>query len=251
MSDYSQDVVNIAIISVSNQLELSRQMKTSAIKTLGNLTCSFHIIDNNGNGRFSSAASAYNSFLDQSIEAEVYVFCHQDIIFLHEALQTMYRLCMEDPMVLYGAAGVKNDGNKDVSRVISSMAMIQEGWNYKTLRKDTTESVFTLDECLICGSGQLFNNLRFDEKVCDGWHLYVAELCMQCHVKKIPVKVFDADIVHLSGGTQDKSFFICEKRIVKKYRGIFPVISYTCGWAYTGPLKYWLLSIYRKIRYGI
>ncbi len=108
-----------------------------------------------------------------------------------------------------------------------------------------------MDECLICGSRELFSQLRFDEETCDGWHLYAAELSMQCQVRGNPVKVFDADIVHLSGGDPDKSFYSCEKKLAIKYRAHFSIISYTCGWAYTNPIKYSLLTLYRKIRYRI
>ena len=120
-----------------------------------------------------------------------------------------------------------------------------------TLEKGTTQEVFTLDECLIAGNREVFRNLRFDEEVCDGWHLYAVDLSLQCQVKHIPVMVYGANIVHLSGGTQDESFYTCERKLVKKYRKEFPLISYTCGWAYTNPLKYFILRIYRRIRFGV
>ncbi len=79
----------------------------------------------------------------------------------------------------------------------------------------------------------------------------VKELSLQWHMRGIPVRVFDANIVHLSGGTQDKTFYQIERNVVEKYRGFFPLISYTCGWVYTGRIQYLLLRLYRKARYKI
>ena len=242
---------NLGIVTVYNNVELFSGLQKS-VSEASDISCKVIAIDNRDNMSFSSAAAAYNSVLALSPEAEVLVFCHQDIVFLNNSLLDIFSICKKEPFTLFGAAGVKNSGHGGGrKRIISSMALIQEGWNYESLPKGTTQDVFSLDECLICGSRELFSQLRFDDQVCDGWHLYATELCMQCHVKGIPVKVFDADIVHLSGGNQDKSFYDCEKKLVKKYRKKFPLISYTCGWAYTDPIRYWLLTAYRKLRYGI
>ncbi len=241
----------ISIISIFNSDKLASQLKQSAENTKADLYVGYHLMDNRGNKLFRSAAEGYNFALDQFRDGDVLVFCHQDIIFLPDALKTIYRLCRENPNTLFGAAGVKNIRQKDDSRIISSMAVIQEGWNYKTLKRGEVQDVFTLDECLIAGNRDLFEHLRFDEDVCDGWHLYAAELCMQCHVKGYPVKVFYSNIVHLSGGNPDKSFYSCERKLVKKYRKHFSRITYSCGWTYTDPVRYGLLSLYRRVRYHI
>lgn len=251
MSEETKNRSNIVVVSIFTDEKLADQMRESAEKTKEDLTVGYTQLDNRGNRLYHSAAEGYNDTLEHPLESEVIVFCHQDIIFLPGALQTIYRLCSENKSTLFGAAGVRNAHKEGESRIISSMAIIQEGWNYKSLKKGETQDAFTLDECLIAGSRELFEELRFDEEVCDGWHLYAAELCMQCHVKGYPVKVFDANIVHLSGGNQDKTFYQCERKLVKKYRNHFPLISYTCGWAYTDPVRYGLLMLYRKIRYGI
>ena len=242
----------LAIITVYNNEELAEQMTETAAKASRGYSCQFITINNKNNNLYPSAAAAFNAVLDQMPDADVFVFCHQDIVFLNQSLYDIYSICMGEPLTLFGAAGVKNTGpHGGGKRIISSMALFKDGWNYKTLEKGTTEEVFTLDECLICASRSLFAQLKFDEETCNGWHLYAAELCMQCHVKGLCVKVFDADIVHLSGGSQDKSFYVCERKLVKKYRKTFPIISYTCGWAYTDPFRYACLKLYRRFRYGI
>ena len=240
----------LAVICCYNQEMLMRQMRDS-IQDGGLEADEIDFIGlDNREKRFSSAAEAYNHAIAAESLAEVLVFCHQDIIFLEGSLKRIYELCIRSEQALYGAAGVRNTGHGGKERVISAMAVIQRGWNYTTLKKDSIEDVFTLDECLIAGNRRLFESLRFDEEVCSGWHLYAAELSLQCIKRGIPVRVFDANIVHLSRGTQDSTFYECEKRLVKKYHRDFRMISYTCGWAYTDPVLYGLLCLYRRLRYS-
>lgn len=220
----------IVIITCFNNKQMLEQMKNSVYKESGisEKECKIFAIDNTKN-KFSSAAKAYNYALRHVTKAEVLVFCHQDILFLEHSIEDIIQVCLEYPETLFGAAGVKNVGNKRDNRIISHMAMIKPEWKYETLEEGTTEEVFTLDECLIAGTSELFKRLVFDETVCDGWHLYAADLCMDCKRKGIPVKVYDANIAHLSGGNPDKSFYECERKFVKKYRNDFKIISYSCG----------------------
>lgn len=131
------------------------------------------------------------------------------------------------------------------------MSLEKEGWKYRTLTEGTIKDVFTLDECLIACHSDVMQKVSFDSKVCNGWHLYAADLCIQCQIKGIKVAVFDADIVHLSHGNTDNNFYICERKLAKKWRKDFQKISYSCGWTYTNPILYWLLHIYRKVKFGI
>lgn len=243
---------NITIISVYNNEKLFQQMKKSVSMCSGLEHLSIQIIGiNNVNNDFKSASEAYNNAINKSDSTEMYIFCHQDIVFLRNSIIDIYNLCMSDTNTLFGSAGVKNAKNNIGERVISRMSMFQDGWRYKSLAQGAVEDVFTLDECMIAANSCVFKSIQFDEINCDGWHLYAADLCMQCHILDIPVKVFDADIIHLSGGNADKAFYRCEKRLAKKYRKRFPIISYTFGWTYTDPIRYSLLHFYRKIRYRI
>lgn len=240
--------MHISIVVVYNNNDLMTQLKKSLKSEI--LSFKLFALDNTG-GKYKSAASAFNYALSKADirEAEVIVFCHQDIVFLGNSLDTIYNICHVNPNMLIGAAGVKNNGKN--SKIISSMSLEQEGWTYKTLGKGTMEKVFSLDECLIACNSKIFNEVKFDENVCNTWHLYVTDLCIQCHIKNIDVIVFDADILHLSHGKTDRSFYICERDLAKKWRKKYKILSYTCGWTYTNPILYWILYIYRKIKFKI
>lgn len=242
---------DIAVVTVYNNAVLLNQMLESMNNVKGNIAIQTVCINNIDNQGFTSAAAAYNHAVEHLCDADIYVFCHQDIVFLDGIFERIIELCKGETHTLFGAAGVKNTGHGGKNRIISSMAVIQEGWNYKTLEKESIEDVFSLDECLIAGHRNVFEKVRFDDITCSGWHLYAADLSMGCHLKGISVKVFDANIIYLSGGNQDKSFYDIEKKLVNKYRKHFSVISYTCGWAYTNPVLYEALKLYRKMRFNV
>ncbi len=131
-------MTNLAGISVyNNNKELEEQMVKTALQSVGKLSCVFFTIDNCENKRFSSAAAAYNSVLDSIPDAEVLVFCHQDIIYLKHSLQDIYTLCMKEPLTLFGAAGVENTGHErgTEGRIISSMSLFKRGGISKHWKK--------------------------------------------------------------------------------------------------------------------
>ena len=194
----------------------------------------------NTQGRFPSAANAYNYALDNLCRAECVVFCHQDILFYEGAIRTIYDCCMQEKTTLWGAAGIKQGQKK-----------IFTSWESGEELRANPQVVQTLDECLIAAHRSVFDQVRFDEEVCNGWHFYAVELCLQQAMLGNAVKVFGANIVHLSGGTMDKTFFECEKRVAKKYRGKIGLITYTNCWCWTNPVLFAGLKLYRKIRYKI
>lgn len=241
---------DIALITVYNKQKLYDEM-LSSFRNCCRDEYQYQIIalENINNSNYHSAASAYNYALDKLCDAKVCIFCHQDILFFRDSIRSIFNLCKDDASTLYGAAGVDNNGHS--KQIISSMHQSAEGWKYQSLKEGEIKSCFTLDECLFACNFDLFKNIRFDEVTCDGWHLYAAELCLQCHLKGFEVKAFDAEVLHLSGGNPDHSFYECERRIVKKYRKVFSLLTFTTGWAYTNTLKYGFLRIYRFLRYGI
>ena len=63
-------------------------------------------------------------------------------------------------------------------------------------------------------SDWLLTLLSFDEVICDGWHLYGADLCLQANlVSGMSVMVVPMNIWHKSNGNADKSYFITQNKI--------------------------------------
>lgn len=237
---------SISLISVYNNEALVNQMMESA-KTQENVVIDYVLIDNT-KCKYSSASKALNYGFSKS-KGNVVVFLHQDIEFLDSAvLEEIYDYAIENPKTIFGAAGVE-DRNicKDV-KILSSMADSKWG-RYDTLSVPT--KVLTLDECLIACNRSCMVDIRFDEIVCDGWHLYGADLCLQAqayaglNVEAVPMNVW-----HKSSGNADKNYYVTQKKVARKYKKHYKMINTTNGWAYTNWFMNFILSLYRRLRYG-
>ena len=238
----------ISLITVYNNKPLLDEMLASA-KLQKNVDIDYVMIDNRNN-TFSSAASALN-YGTSKAQGEVLVFLHQDIEFLSEkALETIYDFATERKNVVFGAAGVKRCLKRPSGiDILSSMYANNDKSKYNSLDQPT--DCFTLDECLIACHKDCMNDLSFDEKVCDGWHLYGADFCLQAGLNPdLKVMVIPMDYVwHKSNGNADKSYRDTQDKLAKKYKGKYKIINTTNGFQYTGAFKRTLMNIYRKIRY--
>ena len=237
----------VIIITVFNNVELYENMKASVIETKNNLSVEFYGLDNTTN-KYSSAASAYNEAINNlSSENDILVFCHQDLIFKANTLEKIYNLCINDNNSVYGAAGA-TECQKEYHKPRKRVRVVTTINNLNYMEKDEIIEVFTIDELLIAGSAKIFKKIMFDEKTCDNWHLYTADFCLQCHLYGYKVKVIGCDLIHLSDGNINEAFRRAEKRLARKYNGIYPMINYTCGSAYTNPMLFYMYRMYRRIK---
>ena len=237
----------ISLISVWINPDLVEEMKQSAIKQK-NVEVEFICIDNREK-RFSSAAAALNYGAKQAT-GEVFVFLHQDIEFLSdEVLEYIYDFAIENPDSVFGAAGVYNKNNPDEkSDCLSSMYGGPNKGVVGTITKPT--KAFTLDECLIACHKKCFEKLSYDEVVCDGWHLYGADLCLQAQAfQNMTVYAGPLNLWHKSNGNADKSYLECQNRLGKKYKKYYKIINTTNGYVYTKGFKRFLQNLYRNVRY--
>ena len=204
----------------------------------------------NRNNDYHSAAFALNIGA-QKAKGEVFVFLHQDIEFLDPTvLKKIYNFSMANPNTVFGAAGVMSRNKRDYKNILlSSMySGLYRTKNYGL--NDDPKECFTLDECLIACHRSVFEKIRFDEKTCDGWHLYGADLCLQAQtIEGLNVMAVPMDIWHKSNGNADKAYFKTQNRVAIKYRKFFKVINTTNGYQYTNTIKRIILNIYRIIRY--
>lgn len=201
---------------------------------------------NNQEKEYSSAADAYNyAIKNLSSTCQCIIFSHQDIVFFDNTIVDIYEHCMSEPSTIFGSAGVKN---KKRSNIISSMHQIKEGWRYSSLI-NREEEVFTLDECLIACNKKVVDKIQFDPISCSGWHLYAADFCINGILNGFSVKVIDADLLHLSPGHIDKAFIVTEKKLAKKYKSQYEVLTFTNSYTYTNFLLRNILCWYRILKY--
>ena len=152
----------------------------------------------NSNSRFSSAAAALNWGAMQS-NGDTFVFLHQDIVFCQEdALAQLVSVILQTPNpVIAGLFGAKHTQED---------AHVGEFNTYETL-----------DECCIAMSRETWSMLRFNETLCDGWHLYAVELCLRAQNAGVLICAKDCGIRHMSNGTVDKKYMKTFRKLMLAY----------------------------------
>jgi glycosyltransferase involved in cell wall biosynthesis len=238
----------VSLIAVYNNPELLDQLVASA-ELQKDVDLEYVFIDNT-NRQFSSAAKALNYGVSKA-NGEILVFLHQDIEFLNDnAVLDIYQFGKLHPNTVFGAAGVKAKIS-DTADFFSSIYAGENKVQYECCTAPT--ECYTLDECLIACHRSCMQKISFDEKICDGWHLYGADLCLQAGlIPELNVMVIPMDYVwHKSNGNADKSYMETQNKLAEKYQGKYKIINTTNGFQYTNPLRRFFLNIYRGLRYNI
>lgn len=156
---------------------------------------------NNENTVFTSMAKAYNAVIPY-IKAEYVVFLHQDIRL--ENAYVIEKLLSEvsqlDKSSVWGVAGVKYP-------------------NKKTLYccQDYLE-VDTLDECFFGMKKERFEQLLFNESICNDWHMYAVEMCIHNQLEKGKNYIIQADVSHLSMGCVTKKYIRTLYNLIDFYK---------------------------------
>lgn len=130
---------------------------------------------------------------------EILIFLHQDIVFEKEnSLEDFVKAIpdeMDSIVGLYGASHGK--------------------------RRKIAENLYeaeTLDECCVAMHKTVWKQLKFNENLCNGWHLYVVELCLRAGEQGILIASGTFDIKHLSSGTVDEKYMKTFKELLVTYK---------------------------------
>ena len=152
------------------------------------------LIDNR-DGKYKSAASAFNSEVMAHIDelGDILCFLHQDIAFDDDTFQQeLISVFKTDDNQIVGFSGKKkNDQSYSNLRYYATKEYIVNN------QITSLTEVECVDECCFAISKILFLNLMFDEKVCYHWHLYAVELCY--HAKRdfgTKINVATSEIYH-------------------------------------------------------
>ncbi|HCW23728.1 MAG TPA: hypothetical protein DGX96_08835 [Lachnospiraceae bacterium] len=235
--------VRLTVVCCYNDEAQMQQLKESLYTQ--NIAFRLMLIDNR-QGRFSSAAGAYNGILDQ-VDTPYVVFCHQDVLFtgtdlLERFLKYLSEIKEGD---ILGVAG----GRQGCDYVLTGIHTDLQGTCVPGSRLvDGMETCDIVDECFFGGSTKTFQEAPFDEKLCPGWHLYAAERCLHAKEEGHQVLVCDLPVVHTSGGTISADYNRTFLAVSKRYAGTVWFLRTTCCYAPTTfPLRD-LAYLYRKIK---
>lgn len=182
------------------------------------------LVDNREN-RFPSAASALN-YGAENAKGEVVVFMHQDVyLWDGKILEKYFDILHSNPKAILGVAGVAQKDHLIYYDFCETKERIYRG---RSSHGQLIKAI-TLDECLIAMQKSLWAKLKFDEKTCDNWHFYAADICYNNLLSGGENFILSADMCHESqGSAYNKAYRQTLKAMIKKYRKKLKRIETTC-----------------------
>ena len=189
-------------------------------------TCDYELIAiDNQNNEFSSMAEAYNS-VSNDVNSDTLLFCHQDISFPNsETLSKIEEYILKNKDSIVGLCGITKE-----KKVYSNLKYKNTGDYITSNQIDDVLEVESLDECCFGMKKEMIDELGwFDKEVCDGWHLYAAELCIRTIKKNKKIIVIPTECFHREEASRgiriDNSFINIFKKIRNKHRDVNPLYS--------------------------
>jgi hypothetical protein len=215
----------ISVICVYNNLEI---LRSYLLKGLNGQTSIYDLvlIDNTANC-YSSAAKALN-YGGAKATGKHLMFVHQDVLLLSPTwLEDVERTL--DFLPNFGIAGVAGVSEllKETSSNLKQGDPPMPTWH---LPVEKPLEVQTLDECLIIVPKIIFDKHKFDEEVCDDWHLYSVDYCLS--IKRLGYRAFvlPNPAHHRSTGySMSSGYYSTLNKVLRKHKAYFPIIYTTMG----------------------
>lgn len=215
---------HISVICVfNNQEQLEEQLKASLEFQRANYE--LIAIDNREN-KFKSAAGALN-YGSEKASGEILIYSHQDIYLKRPDEIERFAAAIEKcPLgTIVGAQGVREPKKLYYTNLTWGKALD------KRIVEDYKEDLYAVscvDEGFFGMKRETWNLLRFNEDLCDNWHLYSVEMCL--HTRKLgnKVYVFPTQMHHFSRGVISLGYMNNLKKLCEVYRKDFKYIWTTC-----------------------
>lgn len=225
------DSPSVSVICCYNNIKIFNDM---LYKSVLNQTVPYEIIAiDNRKKRFKSAASALN-YGAYNANGKYLVFAHQDIEINNDRyLESVIKYLVELSPSIIGIAG-----NKDNSGVYSN---IKHGINHVYAgvnRVSSPVQVQTIDECFFAVERELFLKTKFDETVCNNWHLYAVDLCLSMGLDDVKSYVIPSPAFHKSSGLVNSGYYKTLNMLAKKHRNNYKTIYSTCSKVRTNIILY-------------
>ena len=194
---------------------------------------------------FKSAAAALN-YGGNKAKGDYILFAHQDIVMESPTWLVDVEKLLDNISNL-GIAGIAGKSG-EYSEVVTN---VKHGNDPHSAGKYINKplKVQTLDECLLIVPKNVFENLKFDEITCDGWHLYGVDYCLMINQMGLDVYVLPLPIIHKSSGDPfAEEYYRILGKLFKKYRSSYKIIYTTVSdWHTSYPVglekrRFWLTN---------
>lgn len=181
---------------------------------------------NNTTNHFRSAAAALNYGATQA-KGDTLIFSHQDIEFLEDdVIQRFAEYVKNSPDALVGVAGYGVGNHEKYSTLIHGKECTKVGkWHGN---ESETIEIETADECFFGMKRIVWEKYRFNEEICDNWHLYAVEFALRIRIDGLVCLCVPAAIWHKSTGNMNSEFYKGVKRLIKIYKHQYPYLYTTC-----------------------
>jgi len=215
----------ISVVCVYNDREVVEAYLLKGVKAQ-TANCDIILVDNTDK-HFKAAAQALN-YGGRRARGNYIMFVHQDVIlksnsFLHLIETTLEQL---PSLGVAGAAGCTEG-------LVGTLSNISHGTPPTPAGTGGTVAiptrVQTLDECLIIVPRGIFDRLQFDERTCDGWHLYAVDYSLSVKTLGLNAYVVPVNAYHRGGSRMQRDYYEILKKVLKKHRDRYRVIFTTCG----------------------
>lgn len=206
--------------------------ENSLVKSLNQQSMKIDLIgvDNTQNA-FSSASKALNYGASQS-KSDLIVFAHQDIeIEDNDFFKNLLEFANTYPESLIGIAGVGFD-SIIYTNLVQGKDKKEGGITFTSVMEAQS-----LDEVLVSIPRNLFERIKFDEKICDHWHLYVVDLGLTLRNIGIKCYIIPLTLHHLSSGKLSKDYAFSLYKVIKKHRKEIKKLETTCSTTKTDWLR--------------
>ena len=224
----------ISLIVCSRKSDIPQALKDNVAQTIGNTPFEWIVIDNSKN-RYS-IFQAYNEGVRRS-KGEILCFMHDDILFITEGWGGKVEKHLCEGVGLIGVIGNHMLPDCPSSWWTTSLEtghVIQRSFHdnrnqdvlcekYRDVDSNCSDSV-VVDGLWFCMPKQLFETIKFDDKLYSGFHCYDIDICMQVLGIGWSVRtVFDILIAHYSLGPLNKAFFQQRELWYDKWKSKLPI----------------------------
>lgn len=215
-----------SIICVYNNRKI---LNDYLIKSLEQQTVPFELITiDNTAENFLSAAPLLNE-VAKNAKHEYIMFVHQDVALDSKDWLAKARIDME---ALYhlGAAGAAGAPDRFYRGVVASVSHGNPPRFVGRKRQKKPVGVQTLDGCLMIVPKEIFVKISFDEGSVEGWHLYVANYCLDLIRHGYKNYVLPYHVYHESDGARDRSVYQKTiNKMIERHRDHVRAIYTTVG----------------------
>lgn len=215
--------MKISIICIyNNKSSLNKYL----LKTLKKQEIDYQLIlIDNCNNKFDCASDALN-YGGNKATGDLLIFIHQDVELFENNLKDIVYYCKSlENFGVAGIAGTDLNGGFVKSNGIHHIPSEEMA----STHLNNIEQVQTLDEVLLIIPQNIFNKFKFNSEICNDWHLYGADYCLQLIKNGYDIYVLPIKFYHVSNGSSmSVEYFKTLKNILNEYKNDFKVIHTVC-----------------------